>query len=56
MDYIREYQSEIKKFETGISAGSKGIDLFKLGTIHANGLFYFTPFHPLMVAYKIKVI
>jgi DNA phosphorothioation-dependent restriction protein DptH len=54
LEYILEYQNEIKKFETGIAAGSKGIDLFKLGTIHANGVFYFTPFHPLMVAFKLK--
>jgi DNA phosphorothioation-dependent restriction protein DptH len=54
LEYILDYQNEIKKFETGIAAGSKGIDLFKLGTIHANGMFYFTPFHPLMVAFKLK--
>lgn len=54
-DYIHAYLEEIKCFKNGSPAGSKGRDLFKLGTIQSNGMIYFTPFHPLMVAFKLKV-
>ena len=54
-DYINKYQQEVKSFEVDQPAGKRGMDLFKLGTIHANGAFYFTPFHPLMVAFKLKI-
>ncbi|MCK6207697.1 DNA phosphorothioation-dependent restriction protein DptH [Bacillus infantis] len=53
--YINAYLEEIKGFVTGTPAGKKGMDLFKLGTIHSQNMVYFTPFHPLMVAYKLKV-
>jgi DNA phosphorothioation-dependent restriction protein DptH len=55
VEYIKEYLKEIKKFQNGTAAGRKGIDLFKLGTIHSNEMIYFTPFHPVMVAFKLKV-
>lgn len=55
IDYIKEYQKEINKFENGSPAGRKGRDLFKLGTIQSNGMLYFTPFHPIMVAFKLKM-
>lgn len=54
IDYINEYIKEIKTFKDGVAAGKKGLDLFKLGTIKANERIYLTPFHPLMVAYKLK--
>ncbi|ALC90598.1 restriction endonuclease [Bacillus sp. FJAT-18017] len=52
--YINEYIKEIESFKAGSPAGSKGIDLFKLGMIQSNEVLYFTPFHPLMVAFKLK--
>lgn len=55
LDYIEEYKKEISKLENGAPAGRKGRDLFKLGTIHSNDMVYFTPFHPLMVAFKLKM-
>ncbi|WP_077622435.1 DNA phosphorothioation-dependent restriction protein DptH [Sediminibacillus massiliensis] len=54
IEYINEYQKEIDSFEEGVAAGKRGLDLFKLGTIRTNENIYLTPFHPLMVAYKIK--
>ncbi|WP_404458416.1 DNA phosphorothioation-dependent restriction protein DptH [Oceanobacillus kapialis] len=54
MDYISEYKKEIQSFKGGVAAGKKGLDLFKLGTIQSNEKVYLTPFHPLMVAYKLK--
>ena len=54
IEYIEQYINEIQSFENGIPAGNKGIDLFKLGTIRARDRIYLTPFHPLMIAYKIK--
>ena len=52
--YINQYIKEIESFEDGKPAGRKGVDLFKLGTIKAREKIYLTPFHPLMIAYKIK--
>ncbi|MEY8734200.1 DNA phosphorothioation-dependent restriction protein DptH [Peribacillus frigoritolerans] len=54
LDYINEYQKEIKSFKDGTPAGSKGMDLLKLGMIHGTDMIYMTPFHPLMVAFKLK--
>lgn len=54
LDYIKEYKKEIIRFEDAAAAGKKGLDLFKLGTVQTNGELYFSPFHPLMVAYKLK--
>lgn len=55
LEYINEYHNAINDFKNGAPAGSKGVDLFSLGTIQANGRIYFTPFHPLMVAFKLKL-
>src|SRR5690606_20092004 len=55
LDYINEYENEIKNFKDGYPAGKKGRDLFKLGTIWSNSMLYFTPFHPLMIAFKLKI-
>ena len=55
LDYLNEYQNEIRTFKDGSPAGSKGRDIFKLGTIVSNETLYFTPFHPIMVAFKLKV-
>ncbi|WP_188207540.1 DNA phosphorothioation-dependent restriction protein DptH [Alkalibacillus aidingensis] len=54
IEYINQYQKEIESFENGVAAGKKGLDLFKLGTIQTNGAVYFSPLHPLMIAYKLK--
>jgi len=54
IEYIEQYIRQIKSFENGLPAGKRGIDLFKLGTIMAREKIYLTPFHPLMLAYKIK--
>lgn len=55
MDYLNNYQRAVESFEEDQPAGRKGLDLFKLGTVYANDELYFTPFHPLMVAFKLKV-
>lgn len=55
IEYLNEFRKEIELFEEGVPAGKKGRDLFKLGTIYANGMIYFTPFHPIMVAFKLKI-
>ena len=31
------------------------MDLFKLGIIQSNEMVYLTPFHPLMIAFKLKI-
>lgn len=54
-EYVLAYINEIKKFQEGIEAGNAGRDLFKLGILSSNNILYFTPFHPLVVAYQIKV-
>src|SRR5690606_16529987 len=36
-------------------AGQKGKDLFLLGTVESSNDFYLTPFHPLIVAYQLKL-
>lgn len=53
--YLNDYVKEIQQFEEGIPAGKKGRDLFKLGTIESSGILYVTPFHPVMVAFKLKL-
>ncbi|MGE6486901.1 DNA phosphorothioation-dependent restriction protein DptH [Paenisporosarcina sp. NPDC076898] len=55
LEYINEYQREISTFKDGSPAGSKGRDLFKLGTIVSNETLYFTPLHPIMLSFKLKV-
>ncbi|MFN7252935.1 MAG: DNA phosphorothioation-dependent restriction protein DptH [Anaerobacillus sp.] len=54
-EYLSVYISEVKSFKEGNEAGRRGRDLFKLGTIIASNEIYFTPFHPLMVAYQLKI-
>ena len=54
-EFITIYNKEIMDFQEGMPVGKKGIDLFKLGTLVTNEMIYFTPFHPLMVAYKLKI-
>jgi DNA phosphorothioation-dependent restriction protein DptH len=54
-EYISTYIKEIQSFKNGTPAGKKGMDLFKLGLIQSNEMVYFTPFHPLMVAFKLKL-
>ncbi|WP_375105969.1 DNA phosphorothioation-dependent restriction protein DptH [Lysinibacillus fusiformis] len=53
--YVKAFNNEIQKFKNGVPAGKVGVDLFSLGTITANETVYFTPFHPLMVSYKLKI-
>lgn len=55
LEYIEVYNNEINSIKNGAPAGRKGRDLFKLGTIFSNGIVYFTPFHPIMVAFKLKI-
>jgi len=54
IEYIEEYNKQISQFEEGVSAGKRGTELYKLGTIKANDIIYFTPFHPVIIAYKLK--
>lgn len=54
-EYIQAYIDEISMFEEGKPAGKKGLSLYRLGMIEASDTLYVTPFHPLMVAYKLKV-
>ncbi|WP_085524488.1 DNA phosphorothioation-dependent restriction protein DptH [Tuberibacillus sp. Marseille-P3662] len=53
-DFVKAFIEEIKSFQSGIAAGKKGRDLFKLGTILSNNEVYFTPFHPLIIAFQMK--
>ena len=55
LEYIRAFAKEVATFEEGRPAGKKGVHLFKLGVIETDDTVYITPFHPLMVAYKLKV-
>lgn len=54
-EYIQTYIEEISMFEEGTPAGKKGVSLYKLGMIESADTLFVTPFHPLMVAYKLKV-
>ncbi|CEH29399.1 restriction endonuclease [Aneurinibacillus migulanus] len=54
-DYLFSYINEVKSFKEGHEAGRRGRDLFKLGVILSNNEIYFTPFHPLMVAFQLKM-
>ncbi|WP_179884966.1 DNA phosphorothioation-dependent restriction protein DptH [Bacillus sp. AFS015802] len=53
-EYLSAYVNEIKGFRNGTPAGKRGMDLFKLGMVQSNEMVYLTPFHPLMVAFKLK--
>lgn len=55
LNFLKAYQNEIQQFQNGIPVGNQGIDLFSLGTIRHDNTIYFTPFHPLMIAYKLKI-
>ncbi|WP_232540686.1 DNA phosphorothioation-dependent restriction protein DptH [Lysinibacillus fusiformis] len=55
LEYIRAFAQEVASFEEGRPAGKRGVHLFKLGVIETDDTVYITPFHPLMVAYKLKV-
>lgn len=54
-EYVNAYINEINSFPEGEAIGSKGRDLSKLGTIKGKDIIYFTPFHPLMVAFQMKI-
>lgn len=54
INYIEQFIKEVESFEDGYPAGVRGVNLFKLGTIKAKGIIYFSPVHPLLIAYKIK--
>ncbi|MYL64375.1 DNA phosphorothioation-dependent restriction protein DptH [Bacillus hwajinpoensis] len=54
-EYVNAYLIEVESFETGVEAGKKGRDLFNLGTISSKNEFYFTPYHPLMVAFQLQL-
>ncbi|MES5946646.1 DNA phosphorothioation-dependent restriction protein DptH [Bacillus cereus group sp. MG6] len=54
-EYLNAFIQEIKSFEEGHEAGKRGRDLFKLGTVMGNNVIKFTPFHPVMVAFQLKL-
>lgn len=54
-DYLISFINEIKLFKEGHEAGRRGRDLFKLGVITSNNAVYFTPLHPLIVAFQLKI-
>lgn len=54
-EYIQAYINEITEFSAGKPSGKKGVGLYQLGMIEADDILFVTPFHPLMVAYKLKV-
>ncbi|KAA0777841.1 DNA phosphorothioation-dependent restriction protein DptH [Bacillus sp. BB51/4] len=54
-EYLNAFIQEIKGFEEGHEAGKRGRDLFKLGTVMGNNVIKFTPFHPVMVAFQLKM-
>lgn len=54
-EYVKAYVEEIKSFKEVNEAGKRGRDLFKLGTIQSNNRIYFTPFHPMVIAYQLKI-
>lgn len=53
-DFIEEYYKEIKSISESSSAGQQGISLLKLGIIYSDRTIFMTPFHPLLLAYKLK--
>jgi DNA phosphorothioation-dependent restriction protein DptH len=54
-EYVSSYMNEIKSFDENEAAGKRGRDLFKLGVVSANQTIYFSPFHPLLVAFQIQL-
>lgn len=54
-EYISAYIKEIESFQEGIPVGKKGRDLFRLGTLKTSNGLFFTPFHPLIVAYQLQL-
>ncbi|MEK4249485.1 DNA phosphorothioation-dependent restriction protein DptH [Paenibacillus sp. FSL W7-1287] len=55
MEYVQQYNFEINNLSDSSPAGQKGKDLFLLGTVESSNDFYLTPFHPLIVAYQLKL-
>ncbi|MGO4890411.1 DNA phosphorothioation-dependent restriction protein DptH [Anaerobacillus sp. MEB173] len=55
VDYIKEYINQIRLFEEGKAAGSKGRNLMKLGVLTTPNEIYFTPFHPIVAAYQLSL-
>ncbi|HZG86237.1 DNA phosphorothioation-dependent restriction protein DptH [Paenibacillus sp.] len=54
-EYLKAYTRVIESFKENKEAGERGRSLFKLGVIRANNVIYFTPFHPLLVAYQLQL-
>lgn len=54
-EYIQAYMKEIASIESNKTSGNRRNDLFKLGTIISDEDIIFTPFHPMMVAFKLEV-
>lgn len=52
--YIQAYVDEVNSFAANEPAGRRGVDLARLGVIESVNGFYFTAFHPLLVAYRLK--
>ena len=55
INYVKTYLTLVDEFEEEKPVLNKGIDLFKFGTIVAKDVVYLTPYHPLMVAYKLEL-
>lgn len=53
-EYISEYLAAIDEVKEKNITGKPRVDLFKLGTVRTSTGLYLTPFHPLIVAYKLK--
>jgi len=53
-EYVSTYLELVEAIEEDKPTLKKGIDLFKLGTIVSDNQVYLTPFHPLLVAYKLE--
>lgn len=53
--YIKTYLTIIDEFEEEKPVLNKGMDLFKFATIISEDYVYLTPYHPLMVAYKLEL-
>ncbi|ARF14010.1 DNA phosphorothioation-dependent restriction protein DptH [Sporosarcina ureae] len=54
-DFIEAYSNEINIVKSDKIAGKRRLDLFKLGTLITDHELLFTPFHPIMIAYKLEM-
>lgn len=54
LPYIRAYLTDIEELDANQPARQPGVDLSRLGIIETTNGFYFTAFHPLLVAYRLK--